>query len=408
MSKNLEFELKNQIPELYKSAIKISEQTAEELHCNIYLIGGIVRDLILNNTIKDIDIAVQADAVMFAKRLEKKYGCKILKIQENLRTASVEFKSGCVIDFASTREELYKAPGMLPVAHNFGCDLKSDVQRRDFTINTLAISLNGAEKYNLIDFYNGYDDIKNKKIRILHNNSFIDDPSRIVRALKFMVRLNFSIEENTIKLLNEYLSNPCRNIPIERIKNEFLQYFSIKKDNTFDIALDFGVFKLLSDNPPLTVNIKVLDNLKLFNLFDDDEINEILLLCLLLNSDYNSLSLTSQEKKILIEVKELLNNAEHSFSDDFKIYKLFNKKLNKSLIIYYLITKDENLIKYLNKLKNITVEINGNDLIELGYKPSGYFTVVFDEILKEKIKGNITTKQEEINFAKFIKEKRNI
>lgn len=407
MPLNLENELKTGIPEKYKTAIDISSKFAEKFGCDIFLIGGVVRDLILKNNIKDIDIAVQGDAVKFAEILEDNSCGKIIKIQQNLRTACVEFKSGCVIDFASTREEIYEASGILPEAHNFGCELKSDVKRRDFTINTLAIALNGAEKYNLIDFYNGYDDIKNKKIRILHGSSFVDDPSRIVRALKFMVRLNFNIEEDTLKLLNKYLNNPCRNIPVERIKNELLQYFSIKKDNIFDIATDFGVFKLLTDTSPLNINIQALNKLKDYSLFNDDEINKILLLCLILNSDYESLSLTSHEKKILIEVKELLNNSEPFVCDDFKIYKLFNKKLNEALIIYYLITNDERLIKYLKNFKNINIEINGDDLIQLGYKPSGYFNTIFDKVLEEKIKGNIKNKQDEINFVKNIQKKRN-
>ena len=74
----------------------------------------------------------------------------------------------------------------MPEAYNFGCDLKDDVKRRNFSINTLALKLTGINKFSLIDYCNGYRDIQNKKIRILHDNSFIDDPSRIILALKLM------------------------------------------------------------------------------------------------------------------------------------------------------------------------------------------------------------------------------
>ena len=130
----------------YKSAILSASKTAEKHNIKIYLIGGIVRDLILKNQIKDIDIAVEYDAVEFAKILEKEVVCEVVAIQENLRTAKVRFENGVEIDFASTREETYTKSGVLPIAHNFGCKLELDVKRRDFTINTLGLKLTGEDK----------------------------------------------------------------------------------------------------------------------------------------------------------------------------------------------------------------------------------------------------------------------
>ncbi len=189
------------LSENYKSAILLAAKAADDFGIQIYLIGGIVRDLLLYNSIKDIDIAVQGDAVVFADFLANKFSCKIIAVQENLRTAKVEFPSGVIIDFASTRQEKYEKSGVLPIAYNFGCCLEEDIKRRDFTINTLALGLNKSQRFKLIDFCGGYDDIINKKIRILHNKSFIDDPSRIIRALKFKIRFGFDIDNNTYTLL---------------------------------------------------------------------------------------------------------------------------------------------------------------------------------------------------------------
>ena len=192
----------NFLSEEYKAAILKAGEIAEIHNIPIYLIGGIVRDLIMQNPIKDIDITVQANAIEFAQILEKEADFKIISVQENLRTAKVQYSNGVEVDFASTREEYYPVGGNLPEIKNFGCDLETDVKRRDFTINTLAMALTGSQKYCLTDYFNGYEDIQNKKIKILHENSFIDDPSRIVRALKFMVRFGFEADENTMLLMN--------------------------------------------------------------------------------------------------------------------------------------------------------------------------------------------------------------
>ena len=195
----------NSLSDEFRCAIDEAARIADKKGYEIFLIGGIVRDLIMGYSIKDIDIAVQGDAVRFAEILDLETDCEILNIQENLRTAKVKFANGVEIDFASTREEKYSESGRLPVAYNFGCGLERDVKRRDFSINTLALKLTGDEKYLLVDYCDGYEDIQNKKIRILHEKSFIDDPSRIVRALKFKERFDFELEENSAVLMQDYL-----------------------------------------------------------------------------------------------------------------------------------------------------------------------------------------------------------
>ena len=380
------------VPADYKSVISCCSDIALADGINIYLIGGVVRDLILNNIFKDVDITVEYDAIEFAKLLEEKIDCKIISTQENLRTAKVEFANGVQIDFASTREEKYSSGGVLPVAYNFGCELEKDVKRRDFTINTLALGLLNKDKYKLIDYFNGYSDLNNKKIKILHAKSFIDDPSRIIRALKFMVRFGFELDTDTKKLMEEYLSDNSDLIPLERIKNELFQYFSIPKENLYKNIIDYKVYKLFGDNP-----ITEFDEKKLKKFQD---LKFIYFTFLVLNSNYEDerYNLTSKEKKILNEIKQLLTN--NIPKDDFEIYKKYNEKQDLSLNIYYLITNDTTVLKYQKKLKDIKVEITGNDLINLGYKPSKIFIQIFDDILREKLKGKIKNKEEEIEFIK--------
>ncbi len=406
MSISLKEEFNSFLTEEYKNAINLSSLIAEKHGIKIYLIGGIVRDLIMKNPIKDIDIAVEYDALKFCKLLEKESNCEILSIQENLHTAKVKFADGVEIDFASTREEKYLSDGTLPDAYNFGCNLKEDVKRRDFTINTLAIDLTGKNKLMLVDYYNGIEDIKNKKIRILHNKSFIDDPSRIIRALKFQIRFNFEIEAKTNTLMHNYLKNINKSIPLERIKNELRQYFSIENSNIYKKLIETKAYKLITNNPITSFNYRALKDLTLYNLFNEKDLWFIYIVLLLVNEPIleERLNMTSFEKKVINEVKELLAKTPFDIDDKKLIYNAFENKIDLSIAAYYSITEEKAVRKFLYALKEIKVLITGNDLIDLGFIPSKYFNELFEKILIEKLDGKLTTKEEELNFVKqFIK-----
>lgn len=391
MSVLLQKEFNTKLSMDIKSVILESVNIAEKYAINMYLIGGIVRDLIIDNPVKDIDITLEFDAIEFTHILKKEIDCEIIQEQENLRTAKVKFYNGIEIDFATTREEYYLKQGTLPIANNFGCTLENDVKRRDFTINTLALKLTGENKYSLVDFYNGYQDILDKKIKILHDNSFIDDPSRIIRALKFQTRFDFDIEKNTYDLMQNYLENIPEDIPFERIKNEFKQYCAIKKNNLYKNLIDKNVYKLFSQNPYK----EVLD--------DEIKIDEnkwlVYLILLIINNDKinEKLNLTSEEKKNFMEVKYLLLKTT---SDDFEIYKKYYDKNVLSILIYQIMTKDNTVKKFLTELQNIKVFITGRDLINLGYTPSKEFSAIFDKILQLKLEGKLITKEDEINYIK--------
>lgn len=382
---------------------------AESINTEIFLIGGVVRDLIINNPIKDIDIVVQADAIDFCRLLATNLGCEIVSEQENLRTAKVAFKSGKIIDFASTREENYVASGVLPIACNFGCLLSKDVKRRDFTINTLAVKLTGNDKFALVDYFNGFDDIKNKKLRVLHDKSFIDDPSRIIRALKFKVRFDFEIEERTYDLMQSYLCDVSKTMPLERIKSELKQYFAINACNLYSLIIETNSYKLISDNPITDIN---QDNFKLisdFELFQKNDMWFIYVVLLIINSDFSlqRLNFNSTELKIIREVKELIAEKHSGSLTNKEIYNMFDELNNLSIAIYYLITGSKTVEKFLKALKEIEVLVTGKDLIDLGFIPSAYFSELFDKILEKKLNGELKTKKDEINFVKQFLKKTN-
>ena len=164
----------------------------EELSLPVYAVGGFVRDLLLGIENYDIDVTVEGDGILFAETFAKRFGCRC-KTHHKFGTGVLIFPDGLKIDVASTRVEYYESPGALPTVES--STLKADMYRRDFTINTLAIRLNTPEFGVLIDYYGGQRDIQERIIRVLHNLSFVEDPTRVFRAIRFEQRLEFSHRE---------------------------------------------------------------------------------------------------------------------------------------------------------------------------------------------------------------------
>jgi tRNA nucleotidyltransferase (CCA-adding enzyme) len=171
---------------------------AEEIGFHAYLVGGFVRDLLLRNATFDVDLVVEGDGIQFADAIAKRFGAKI-RPHRQFGTAKVLFRDGFKLDIATARLEYYKAPAALPVVEH--SSLKLDLYRRDFTINTLAISLNKNTFGELIDFFGAQRDIKEKTIRVLHSLSFVEDPTRVFRAIRFERRFDFQIGKYTLNLI---------------------------------------------------------------------------------------------------------------------------------------------------------------------------------------------------------------
>ncbi|MBR6164132.1 CCA tRNA nucleotidyltransferase [bacterium] len=396
---NLKTEYEKMFSSEQKSVLAQTGGFARKKGINAYLIGGVVRDLILNRPLFDIDIVVECDAVLFAQQLVTEVKGEILGVQENLRTAKVLFENGVEADFSSTRKEFYKSSGQLPVLSEFGCPLSEDVKRRDFTVNTLALKLGD---YELIDFLGGEEDIKNKQLRVLHDKSFIDDPSRLVRMLKFAVRFGFDTEAHTKKLMTEYLNDIDTSMPLERIKGEFRQLFSLNNPLSYTKTLLTGVYKLIGAEP-LEFSQDRLDYCLDKGFVSSSFSWFIPLACLTVNSkDYwERLNLTSQEKRCLSDFSLLLNSECPSCeAEDFEIYERYSKLSEDAVVCEYTASGSAGAKKYLETIKDVRISINGNDLISLGFVPSEQFKMIFDEVLKQKLSGKLKTKEEELEFVK--------
>ena len=173
-------------------------RVGDELGYSVFAVGGFVRDLLLRVENFDVDIVVEGDGIRLAEEFEKKFPCRI-RTHKKFGTAIILLPDGLKVDVATARWEFYDSPAALPTVER--ASIKTDLYRRDFTINTLAIQLNPKAFGELIDFFGGVKDVKEKVIRVLHNLSFVEDPTRVFRAIRFEQRFGFQIGKHTQNLM---------------------------------------------------------------------------------------------------------------------------------------------------------------------------------------------------------------
>ena len=354
---------------------------------NLYYIGGVVRDEILGLESFDIDLTYNGNAIEFAKTIPD---AEILQINESFGTVRIKLDNQ-EIDIASTRFETYPQKGHLPVVERIACSLREDVMRRDFTINAMAKSTLTGE---IIDYTGGLEDIKNKKLKVLHDKSFIDDPTRILRALKFAVRFGFELDEYTEQLQENYLENINYDMSYKRLKKELIETFNLNNWSAFERFVNQSIYKLVA---PQEYKLPDYNFSKLISEYKPEN---IWIIYVGLLPDISNLPLTKTEKNIVDKFKDL---AVYSFDNnedkDFEIYKAFKNIPIESVIMYSTINAQV-VEYYFEKLKDIELEITGEDLKNLGVLPSPEYQQCFDFVLKEKIKNPNLTKDEEVGFAK--------
>lgn len=392
----------------------------------LFYIGGVVRDELLNKQSIDIDITYVGNAIEYCSKfgeviqINPDFGTVRVKIPSSPHREIADFApstgsghnvseelNNVIVDFASTRSETYPKKGHLPVVEKIGCSLKEDVLRRDFTINALAKSITTGE---IVDYVGGLKDLKNKKLRILHDNSFIDDPTRIIRGLKFTMRFNFELEEHTKKLQDEYLKNINYDMSYKRIKKELIETFNAplsnitkeyKKQRTFERFINEKIYKLVTPNDIEIPSINIEELIEKYCLDIDCHVaktprndEHIWLIYVGVLKDLSRLPLTKIEQKILDDVPQNILNS------DFELYKTFENAKIETILLYAILKDQKGAKHYLDNLRNIKISINGKDLQNLGISPSPQYQEIFDEVLKAKLQNPKMTKEDELKIAK--------
>lgn len=392
----------------------------------LFYIGGVVRDELLNKQSIDIDITYVGNAIEYCSKfgeviqINPDFGTVRVKIPSSPHREIADFVpstgsghnvseelNNVIVDFASTRSETYPKKGHLPVVEKIGCSLKEDVLRRDFTINALAKSITTGE---IVDYVGGLKDLKNKKLRVLHDNSFIDDPTRIIRGLKFAMRFNFELEEHTKKLQDEYLKNINYDMSYKRIKKELIETFNAplsnitkeyKKQRTFERFINEKIYKLVTPNDVEIPLINIEELIEKYCLDIDCHVantprndEHIWLIYVGVLKDLSRLPLTKIEQKILDDVPQNILNS------DFELYKTFENAKIETILLYAILKDQKGAKHYLDNLRNIKISINGKDLQNLGISPSPQYQEIFDEVLKAKLQNPKMTKEDELKIAK--------
>ncbi len=201
--RNIRTLMHNRLPQNYFDLLKRLGDMAQDLGWESYAVGGFVRDILLARPNYDLDVVVEGDGIRFAREFVRRYGGRV-KSHKKFKTAVIILPGDQRIDIATARLEYYEYPAALPTVEL--SSIKMDLYRRDFTVNALAVHLNPHSFGQLVDFFGAQRDIKERTIRIIHSLSFVEDPTRILRAIRFEQRFGFRIGSQTLRLIKNAMS----------------------------------------------------------------------------------------------------------------------------------------------------------------------------------------------------------
>jgi len=407
------------IPEELRKTISDIRNLALSKNVKAYLVGGFVRDLILKVTNLDLDIVIESDGIDFAKHYADMLGVKFIS-HKQFGTASVYIRPHLKVDFSTARSEFYPKPAHLPVVSP-GL-LKDDLFRRDFTINAMAIDLNDNK---LIDLFSGLEDLKHKKIRVLHDLSFIDDPTRILRAIRFEQRFNFKIEPKTLGLLkNAVRLKMLELVQPHRVRDDLILVLKekkpIKEIKRIDKLLGFDFIYLKLHSSPkiysLLGNIekeindfiknyperRSLDSWLIYfiGLLDGQGLKDIKLIC-------SKFAMRRGEEIRILSYKQSNHVVKELSKAGVKPDRIFNllEPLSYETIIslkakYNNLLFNKNVENFLRIYNGMRIFVGGRDLHRLGVAPGPKYQKIFGQVLILKLNGQVKTKEEELALIK--------
>ncbi len=351
-----------------------------------YLVGGAVRDILLRCKILDYDIVTTMPSGRTLGKLASALKGRLTTYPE-FGTASIILNQGQRFDFSQTRTEFYSQPAALPKI--IPSNLLWDLFRRDFTINAMAISINNYDFGQLIDPFDGLNDLRRGIIRIIHERSFVDDPTRIFRALRYSARFNFNIEPSTNKLLHKAIKCGYHKLLSgERVKNEL---FLISKEQSW-----LRIIKKLLGAGIIKLSTKAKKELNTIT-----EFKFLYLLANILAINKSRIPLNRGEKKIVQELKRLkkLEAKLKKAETKSQIYFVLEKVPTEVIAIFHDLAPKGIKLK-INKfmaIKNIKPFVTGKDLARLKIKPGKIYNKILRRVLASQLDGKIkTSKQAEL------------
>ncbi len=422
--KNIQSLLEERLPKHVYSMLEQAGTLAASMGYNIYLVGGIVRDMLLRIDNLDIDLVVEGNGIAFAKTFSLSLGVRCA-VHEKYKTAVITLQDGAHIDVATARLEYYKHPGGHPIVEE--STLKLDLYRRDFTINTMAITLNPQRFGELIDFFGAQRDIKEKRIRVLHALSFVEDPSRILRAVRFEQRYGFSLGKQTLSLVHAAVkSGLLGNIPGRRLSYEIRQILS--EDDPlqgFERLRELGVLPAI--HPDLIFNAAIKENfarvrqtISWFNLLYTHENYRSWLVYLLAMVDHmkpkkiisicGRLGLTDENIRNILTAKAKVDNVLKELTGNNRkrspsfVVNTFDKTRIEEILFAMSKAKSayvkEMISSYITTWRSYKPPVKGKDLLAVGFKKGKYLGDSIRLIRDKGLNGEIRDFSEAIAFAR--------
>ncbi len=398
-------------------------KVANEVGCGAYVIGGFVRDLLLYRSNEDVDIVIEGDGISFAKKFAQLMEARV-HIYGKFGTAVIIFPNGFKIDVASARMEYYKFPAALPTVEM--SSIKLDLFRRDFTINTLAIQLNPERFGTLIDFFAAQKDIKDKLIKVLHNLSLVEDPTRVFRAIRFEQRFGFAIGKLTSGLIeNAVKMDFFKRLSGRRVFSELKQILGEENPTSSIVRLnDYGLLKVI--HPSLILNKELISSLnsakKVLSWHDLLFLEEsymkwaVYFMVLFRHCEVDVSKEICNRFEIIPKYQEIF--CKERFEAERSLYRLeTDHKINNvelykelsvfriELILYMMaVTRHERAKKaisfFITQLRQIKISVSGKDFKEMKIEPGPLYRKILQAVLDEKLNGQLKTKNDELNFVR--------
>ena len=387
----------------------------------VFAVGGFVRDLILGVENLDVDLVVEGDALSFARCLAE-FLCGRVRIHEKFGTAMVILPDNFRIDVATARTEYYEYPAALPTVEV--SSLKQDLYRRDFTVNAMAIVLSERNFGGLVDYFGGRRDLEEGVIRILYNLSFVEDPTRILRAVRFEQRYNFKIESQTLALArNAIKSKMLAKLSADRVREELKHILGEVEPIGAVLRmseLDIWSYILPEANVDQE-KVEILKNLPSAVDFLRDihfeRVNSWIVYLGVLVSNTGCqvakiderLRLTKEEQRVITELlcqcKDIAEQL--SLTRPMKMSEIASvlRKFSIESYIYILASSSSDAVKerlknYLARSRHNKLRINGEDIKKLGYPPGPYFKDALNATRDARLDGLVGSKEEEIRFLR--------
>lgn len=401
---------------------------ADEQGVALYLVGGVVRDLLLKRENWDLDLTVEGDGVAFARLVADRYKAG-LAVFERFATARLVFPDGLKVDIATTRQESYAQPAVLPTVQP--ASIEADLSRRDFTINAIAVQLNQRQFGRLLDPYGGRRDLRERTIRVLHAGSFQDDPTRIFRAIRFEQRFGFRLERTTSRLLVQAAStNLIQRLSGPRLQNEIL--LLLAERDPVRALVRLGQLKLLRflhrglcyrKDVKRTVTAVPKALTWWVSRFPDSAIDRPIVYLMALSSESSPsvvatmirrLVLSREQGKKVSTGRSLVDRALKSLTKEgtvrpSQVYRLLEDFSDEALVLLLAkkLSKQQGvrlslLRRHLTAyMKNRTMKtaLTGRDLQAMGLQMGPQYKTILGKLLDARIDGMVTTEAEERAFV---------